>query len=402
MVYETGANTGIFAGNVKFGADNSDSDKKTIRIKGNDNIFAVYTDERNANNKINTVITAVSSFQYSEARIQTSAVNDEGTGNMLEIIIDELDANNPYIQNRIIAKVGSGDSYDEIKLYLEETGINTGRFQCKLYFTENETSRRALQLSETDNINIRYIDVTTPAGDAKEIRKTIKWTFQRTTLKIDKESYMGYNSSAKILLINMDLNKDISKIDTVNVKANSLSSGDVRLELRETKADSGEFAGTLHFGKSSSSNEGIVKVNGQDTVTVLYTNNKDNTDFAECSAAWSPHNGQVTLDKHEYKGSNAPVKIKIVDWDIAENTDEKDKTYVIARVLGSPKYVRVDLAEVGRNSGTFAGTLYINGSGENSPYIRLNSGDKLEIVYRDEDTLSGIDEDRTVYAGWTE
>lgn len=402
LVYETGANTGLFSGSIKFSTDNSDSDKKTIRISGNDNIVASYIDERTADNKANAAITAASSFQFSEAKIQTSAINDEGTGNMLVIIIEDPDVNNPVIQDKIIAKVGSGNSYDDLTLHLVETGTNTGKFQFKLYFTKNETGGRSLQLSEIDKINIKYIDNTNPTEDVKEIVKTINWTFQSTILTMDKEAYIGYNSSAKILLSNMDLNKDFNRIDVVDVKVGSLSSGGIRLELKETGGDSGEFTGTLYFGKSSSNNERVIKVKGEDTVDIIYTNSNDKNDFVECSAVWSPQNGQVTLDKQVYKGSNAPVKIAVMDWDIAENSKERDETSIIAKVLGSARYIHVTLTETRSNSGIFTGTLYIDGKGGNRPSIRLKPGDKLEIVYTDKDTLSGSEEDRIVYADWIE
>ena len=402
MLYETGANTGVFSRDINFSTHNTDSNRKTIKVSGNDNIFASYIDERTADNKINTIITAVSSFQFSEAKIQTSAFNDEGTGNMLEITIEDLDKNNPAIIDRIIAKAGSGNRYDDLTLKLEETGVDTGKFECKLYFTEYETRGQLLHLSEIDKANIKYLDETTPEGDSKEITKTINWTFQGTILKLDKEAYYGYNSPAKILLTNMDLNKNSKKIEYVRIKANSNSSGDVRLELRETSSDSGEFSGTLYFGKSSNNKERIIKVKGEDSISILYTPEEDKSDFIECGAAWSPHNGQITLDKHEYKGSNVPVKITVMDWDIAENLKERDQTHVIARVMGSSGYKRVTLTETRSNSGIFIGTLYINGSGSKRPSIQLNPGDKLEVIYTDEDTIGGINEDRTVYAEWTE
>jgi len=402
MLIETGANTGVFSRDIKFSTYNTDSNRNTIKVSGNDNIFAYYRDERTADDKVNTIISAVSSFQFSEGKIQTSAVNDEGTGNMLEITIEDLDKNNPAIIDRIIVNAGSGNSYDDLKLILEETGVDTGKFECKLYFTEYETRGQLLHLSEIDKVNIKYLDETTPEGDSKEITKTISWTFQGTTLKLDKEAYFGYNSPAKILLTNMDLNKNSKKIEYVKIKANSNSSGDVRLELRETSADSGEFSGTLYFGKSSNNKNGIIKVKGEDSINILYIPEEDKSDFVECGAAWSPHNGEITLDSNEYKGSNVPVKITVTDWDVAENLKERDQTHVIARVMGSSGYKRVNLTETRINSGIFTGTLYINGSGSRRPSIQLNPGDKLEVVYTDEDTISGIDEDRTVYAEWTE
>lgn len=401
IAVETGVNTGVFSGSFRFSADNTDSDKDIIKINPTDSILATYIDERNANNVANTASTATASFQFSEAVIQTSAADDEGTGNMLDITITEPDANRPAVKDRIIAKAGSWDSTDDLTLYLEETGSNTGNFKYRLYFTGDNTGSDSLQLSQRDKVNIKYIDNTIPQGGTKEIIKTVKWTFQSTTLKTDKESYTGYNTPLKISLINRDLNKSKKLAEYVKVKV-STSSNSIELRLKETKADSGEFSGTLYFGKSTNRSKGILKVANKDTVVVSYDDKKGKADVTECSAVWSPQDAQITLDKKEYKRNDALVKITVKDWDAADNLDERDIVKVIARIQGSAKYINVTLTETRKNSGVFTGTLYINGSGSNKPSVKLGPADKLEVAYTDKDTTSGNTEDRKAYAAWAE
>ncbi len=400
LAYETGANTGLFSGSINFSIEDSDSEKGIIKINPTDSIIATYIDERTANNIANSVNTATASFRFSEAKIETSAANDEGIGNMLDITITDPDANNPGIKDRIIAKTGSYDRTDDLTLWLVETGYNTGKFKCRMYLNNENTISGSLQVAPTDKVNIKYIDNTVPQGGTKEVRKTIKWTYESTLLKMDKQAYTGYYSSAKISLINMELNKDRDKIEAVDVKVGSPSYNSIKLELKETGADSGEFTGKVYFGKSSKHSEGIVKVVGRDTIIVTYIDKQNDNDTIECYADWSPQDGQVTLDRQEYVGNSAPVKITVKDWDLADDADDKDEIKVKARIQGSLKYTSVTLTETYKNTGTFTGILYINGRGGTKPSIDLSTTDRLEVVYTDEDTTSGSIEDRAVYAAW--
>jgi len=399
LVNETGENTGVFSGSFKFGTGGTDSDKDIIKVSPTDTITASYTDERNLSNITNTVNTANAAFQFSEAAILTSAVNDEGAGNMLDITINDPDANMPDFVDRIIVKVGSGESMNDITLYLDETGTNTGSFKCNLYLIDGESHENSLQMTGADKINIKYTDSTTPEGNVKDIVKTIKWSYQGTILKLDKTGYTGYNSSAKITLNNMDLNKDKKKIDFVEVKVNTSSSG-IKLKLTETSADSGEFSGTLNFGRFSKSSNGVIRVVNNDTVTVTYSNKKDKSDNIECSSTWSPQDGTISLDREDYKENNTPVNITVKDSDIDVDPGKNDTVKVIARIQGSAKYTSVTLTETYNNSGVFTGTIYINGSGRSKPSIALKPGDKLEVIYVDKATSTGNDENRTAYATW--
>lgn len=399
-VYETGINTGVFSGSINFSTDATDRNKPAIKIKSTDNITATYIDEKTANNTTNMAIAATAGFQFAEATIQTSAVNDEGTGNMLEITINEPDANNPKTPDRIIARAGSGTRTDDLTLWLDETGTDTGSFKTRLFFNGNKTVLGSLQVAPSDKINIKYVDKTVPQGNIKEVIKTVKWTYQSSILKLDKAAYTGYNSTAKITLINMELNKDDKKTEYVDVKVSSLSSNSLNLKLKETSVNSGEFSGTLHFGKSTNRSEGIIKVADNDTILVSYTNKKDKDDIAESSAEWSPQDARITLDRQEYKGNNVPVTITVEDLDSANDTSKKDTVRVIARMEGSSKSVSVTLTETKNNSGIYTGILYINGSSGNKPSITLSPADKLEVTYTDRDTKSGRSENRTAYATW--
>lgn len=399
-LYETGTGTGVFTNSFSFSSSTSDNSKGVLRISAKDTIIADYKDAVNSENIYGKAVTATAAFQLTEAVIETSAENDSGAGNVLDITITEPDANNPGIKDTIIAKVGSGNSSDDLTIYLQETGNNTGKFKFSLYFTEGTTNGQLLNMSGSDKINIKYVDQTVPQGGTKEIVKTINWKYQSSILSLDKEVYTGYNTSAKVSLFNMDLNDDSNKVEYIDVDIETGKSKSIRLKLKETKASSGNFTGTLYFGRTSNSNNSTIKMSGNDSITVSYTSETDEDDVVECYADWSPHDGEITLNKEEYCGKEAPVVITLKDWDIADNSKAKDEVKVLAKIPGTSKTKYVTLTETNRNTGIFTGTLYINGG--KSPSLKINPGDKIEVEYTDEDTTSGSKQDITTNtAVWT-
>ena len=341
------------------------------------------------------------SLNYTTAVIETSALNDSGEGNMLQITITEPDANNPDRIDIISAKAGSGSSKNDLTIYLRETGINTGVFKYTLYFSSKKTNKQLLTMSGQDKVNIKYVDKTVPQGGVKDIVKTISWEYQSTVLTLDKEAYTGYNDTAEILLLNMELNRDSDKVEYVDVKVSTNHSNGFKLELKETKTNSGVFKGTINFGRPSKKGKNIAKVSGNDSITVSFKNSRDKSDTAECYAAWSPQDGQITLDREEYSGIASPVEITLTDWDIAEDTSRKEKAKVVARLKGAAKGVPVILNETSTKSGIFTGTIYINGDDRKQTSINLKPKDILEVVYTDRDTTTGAEAQRIAAAVWT-
>ncbi len=386
---ETGLNTGIFSGAFKFSTTVSNSKNGVIKVGSSSSITAAYKGA-----------TAKAAFKFIEAVIATSAANDAGEGNMLDIIIYEPDNNNPDVKDRITTKIGSGSSNDDLTVSLEETGVNTGEFKQTVYFTDKESNEKQLYMDGMDKINIKYTDKTVPEGSSKEVLKTIRWDYQSSLITLDKKSYVGYNSSAKITLYNMELNKHSDRSESVDVDVETGHSEDLRLKLEETKSNSGVFTGTIYFGQSTKRSNKIIKMTGEDSITISFTNPKKKSDIIECSADWSPQDGKLTLNRQVYSGNGAAVAVTLEDWDAADDSAVKDDITVTAMVPGTSKKKTFTLTETKKESGVFTGTLYING-GDKSPSIELQAGETLQITYTDKNTKSGVEEIRTVSAVWT-
>lgn len=398
--YETGSNTSTFAGSFRFNTNKSNVGDVIIKVNPTDNIYASYIDEMDENGTVNVNVVAASTFQFAEAEIKTSASKDEGTGCLLTITIDDPDENNPKIKDRLLAKASSGNGAQEMTIRLVETGTNTGSFKGKLLLNDEMTTAKSLRVKDSDIISIKYIDKTVPQGGTAEIVKDVKWTYIGTLLKTDKREYSGYNSPAKITMTDYRLNTDDEKAEKIFVRVTTSDSKGLKLELKENSFDSGEFTGTLYFGKTSKASKGILKVVNNETITVTYVNPKDEDDFAECYATWSFQDGRLNLDKQQYMGDNVQVKVSLNDPDLNEKPTTKEDIRVVARLKGGGSEINVVLEETSRDSERFTGTFYINGTGSNKPSLKLNPGDSFEVVYADEKTKSGKNEDRIQSAVW--
>lgn len=398
--YETGPNTSTFEASFRFSTDKSNIGDAIIKVNPTNNIYAEYIDEIDETGAVNVRVISTSTFQFSEAVIKTSAKNDEGEGCLLTITIDDPDENNPNKKDRILAKASSGNGTQEMTIRLDETGKNTGSFKCNLLLNDEMTTAKSLRVKGSDIISIKYADKTVPQGGTAEIVKDVKWTYIGTLLKTDKKEYYGYNSSAKITLTDYRLNTDDEKAEKTFVKVTTSDSRGIKLELKETSSDSGVFTGTLYFGKTSKASKRTLRVVDNETITVTFTNPKNKDDIVVCYAAWSFQDGQLKLDKQQYMGDNVQVKITLNDTDLNENPAVKEGIKVIARLQGGGNEISVVLEEASKNSERFTGTFYINGTGSNKPSLKLNPGDKFEVVYTDEKTKSGRSEDRIQSAVW--
>lgn len=398
---EIGFNSGIFSGSFKFSTAASNSVIGTIKVGASSNLTAEYTDLTNLENSLNTIVSAKAAFMFTEAVIETTAVNDYGTGNMVDIIIHEPDNNNPDRIDTITAKVGAGSSSDDLTVRLEETGINTGEFRRTVHFTDRKSNRNLLYMLGMDKVNIKYVDHTIPQGGSTEIIKSIGWEYQSTVITLDRESYAGYNTSAEITLYNMELNNYADRKESIYVDVETNNSKELYLELTETGKSTGIFRGKINFGRSSDKKNNTLKMKGEDSILVSYVNRRDKSDIAQCFAEWSPHDGKLILNRQTYSGTAAVVEVTLEDWDVAENSAVRDEVKVIARVPGTSKKRTLTLTETKRDSGIFTETFYINGGDGKFPSIEMQQGDVLEVAYTDEDTTSGLEETRTASAVWT-
>ncbi|KUO75953.1 MAG: hypothetical protein APF77_24315 [Clostridia bacterium BRH_c25] len=405
-LYETKADSGIFSADISFSTYSSNAARNTLKIAPKSDFKVLYNDEWNEMNKKNVPVEATAKFQLVEGVISTSAEEGSDLNGSITITVKDPDGDISNQKNTLPVNITSGSSSKGLTLWLVETGASSGSFRGTLYFSTRQVEDKdkrdvTLIVSQGDEIKITYNDTTVPEGKSLKISRTYTWSHQKAEIKLDKDSYSGYNSCANITIIDAEANRNPKSIDSVKVKISGDSMPEFTVTINETKADSGQFKGQVYFGRQESRTTNKLKVAAGDTFYVVYEDQGDYSFGAvETAAEWYPQNAELKLDRDSYYGNDAKVGITVKDWDMAANINEKDNITVFVGIAGNPPMLKLSLTETGKNTGIFTGTLAVNGTSSRYSNLRLKDGEVLEVKYTDEDNTEGISVERKASAVW--
>lgn len=403
-LYESGVNTGVFTADLQFSKNTSGADRNTIKVGPASNIKVLYSDDWNAENVRYKAISAEAVFRFAEGALTISGSDGQELNNSIVINVKDPDADLSIQQNTIPVKVTSSKNSQSLTLWLEETGASSGSFKGTLYFSAVEVQDKAMKdvtliVSPGDVIEITYNDMTVPEGKSPLISESFTWMYQEAEVSFNKESYSGYNSSADIIIKDSEANKDPKAADKIKVKLSGTSMQEFTVTISETSTDSGQFRGTIYFGKQGNLSKGIVKVVPGDIIRLVYEDQGEyGSNAIEAAAVWQPSDGSLELNRQEYSGNAAEVKITLKDMDIGNDSATKTAVVFIS-ITGRPGQMRLSLVQSG-DSGTFTGNLIINGAKSKYLNLKLQDGDQLEVKYMDEDNTENVAVEREASAVW--
>ena len=401
---ETGLNTGTFTNTLRFTNQNSSQQDNSIKVATKSTVNVSYTDEWASNNAKYIKISKTISFQYSEAVIGFTTDRPEGFANSLYYGLGDQDANRTSSQEYVTLKVTSTSNATPLILTPLETSGNSGSFEGRIYFSEtkhikDEDKDDTIFVQQGDNITFSYIDNTTPDGTTKVIEKTAIWSYSMADISLDKDNYTGYNSVVTVTIKDSEANKALNSRDTLRVGVFSASSSGFTMDIDETGLDTGVFSGSFTLVKTNSKKTSQLYVQSGDKITVKYSDQgKVNAGVVYDYADFVASNGNISLDKSSYVGSNAAAIITVTDWDEAISPSSKDKIRIDIIIDGST-IKNIELVETGNHTGTFTGTLNINNN--INPAISLKEGQKFEVYYKDNSTTSRSWADCKASATWT-
>ncbi len=405
-LYETETDSGIFNGDIFFSNYSSSSDWNTLKVASKSDFKVIYWDDRNEMNEKYVPVDAGAKFQFAEGVLSISGGAQSGKNDSITITVKDSDADTNDQRNTLPVNITSHSTGEAITLWLEETGKSSGSFKRALYFSTKKVTDKAkkdvtLLVSQGDAIEITYKDTTVPDGQPLTIRELYTWSYREAVVVLDESSYTGYNSSTTVSVNDSEANCNPKSIDKVKIRVSSTSMPEFTMLISETKADSGIFKGTIHFGRQGNRSEGILKVSAGDKINVSY---EDQGEYSygtvEATAVWNPHDAELKLDSDIYYGNNAEVDITVKDWDMAENSDEKDSIAVSVGIAGKSTVLKLPLKETGKDTGVFTGTFAINSSNSKYMKLRLLDGEELEVIYVDQDNSEGRTVERRASAVW--
>ena len=156
MLFETGANTGIFKADVRLSPDLSKF-AGDMQVRRDDSITASFRIDAD------NVITETASIAYHEG-VASFDKNSYSITDEAKITIRDRDASrNPDGPDTILVKIKSDTDPNGLTINIREVDNNSGIFEERLLFTLKDiSSGNRLKVSEGDTISVRYTDNTLP------------------------------------------------------------------------------------------------------------------------------------------------------------------------------------------------------------------------------------------------
>jgi len=156
MLFETGANTGIFKADIRLSPDLSKF-AGDMQVRRDDSITASFRIDAD------NVITETASIAYHEG-VASFDKNSYSITDEAKITIRDRDASrNPDGPDTILVKIKSDTDPNGLTINIREVDNNSGIFEERLLFTLKDiSSGNRLKVSEGDTISVRYTDNTLP------------------------------------------------------------------------------------------------------------------------------------------------------------------------------------------------------------------------------------------------
>ncbi len=156
MLFETGANTGVFKADIRLSPDLSKF-AGDMQVRRDDSITASYRVDAD------NVVTETASITYHEG-VAAFDKNSYSITDEAKITVRDRDASrNPDGPDTLLVKIKSDTDPAGLTINMREVDSNSGTFEERLFFTIDDiSSGNRLKVSEGDTISVRYTDNTLP------------------------------------------------------------------------------------------------------------------------------------------------------------------------------------------------------------------------------------------------
>jgi hypothetical protein len=156
MLFETGANTGIFKADIRLSPDLSKF-HGDMQVRRDDGITASYRVDAD------NVVTETASISYHEG-VAAFDKNSYSITDEAKVTVRDRDASrNPDGPDTLLVKIKSDTDPAGLTINMREVDSNSGTFEERLFFTIDDiSSGNRLKVSEGDTISVRYTDNTLP------------------------------------------------------------------------------------------------------------------------------------------------------------------------------------------------------------------------------------------------
>ncbi len=403
---ETGIKTGIFTATIPttFGTTKGSNGKNvTFNTQANDTIVISYLDSLQGNGGSATIIAKTAVIGGHTANLSGTTSILPGASIIDTLIDQDLNKDTTRIETYFLRDTSSNGQIDTV--LFTETGIKTGIFTATIPTT----------FGTTKGSNGKNVTFNAQAGDTLYLtyKDTLASNGGSGTTKVLKTPVIGGNTAtltgtlsilpgASIIdtLIDQDLNKDTTRIETYFLRDTS-SNGQIDTVLfTETGIKTGIFTATIPttFGTTKGSNGKNVTFNAQagDTLYLTYkdtlaSNGGSGTTKVLKTAVVGGHTATLSGTASILPG--ASIIDTLTDQDLNKNATAAE-TYFLRDTSSNGQIDTVLFTETGVNTGIFTATIpttFGTTKGSNGKNVTFNAqaNDTIVISYLDSVKANG-------------
>ncbi len=417
LLNETGNNTGMFS-NASLNFSEA-GDPLKLNVSDGCYINISYND---TNTSLGNVSTWFNDTYGTYKKTRTGTVGlwelNPTVGESGNITLTDYDRNVTAGYDTVNVDVWSNTSEAEsetITVTLNQTSPTAETFNGTLRFStaESNESNNQIQISDGDNVTIKYVDPLNRSGLQETFTNNSAWVVVRYSgaVTFDKTRY-NPTETALITLSDQDLNAEtgIAETRTVNVNSSAYGTG-ITVTLKETGANTGIFNRTITFTLAPSpANESgrIINVTIGGTINVTYVDAVNETGATDVNIIANAGIVKATTDvlslDRTYYNAAATATINVTDADL--NTDsELAEVYNAGTSPWSNVSVNsssdltgfnVSIEETGDNTGIFFGTFTFNttiaASDATNKILKVANNDTINITYINTKNVTGAQE----------
>ena len=352
-------NNGTYSGTLNFSTTVAGND--TIRVVDGDLVTITYKDAMPVGDRSVKII-----WTGARGTVALDKAAYSSIAAPMTITVTDLDMGAPTLDVDIITTTYNSQKTTVI---LKAVAGSYGTYSGKVYFTAGPSAGNdSIRVKDGDVVTVTYNDDVPPGTTALA---TAVWHGVAGIVTATPAAFIGLNTYMTITLKDSDVT-DPSV--TVKVKSQKDTAG-ISVVLKLVAGSAGTYSGQVCFSlQGSSSTQGTLVVQNNDTVTILY-NDIAPAAVRKATATWNGASAKLTVDSASYHGTTGKMTITLADNDVMD-------TSVVVTVKSTKDTVGIPVTLIGSKF-SFSGQVGFSMGASSASAIAVKDSDVVTVSYSD-------------------
>jgi hypothetical protein len=352
-------NNGTYSGTLNFSTTVAGND--TIRVVDGDLVTITYKDAMPVGDRSVKII-----WTGARGTVALDKAAYSSIAAPMTITVTDLDMGAPTLDVDIITTTYNSQKTTVI---LKAVAGSYGTYSGKVYFTPGASAGNdSIRVKDGDVVTVTYNDDVPPGATASA---TAVWHGVAGIVTATPAAFIGLNTYMTITLKDSDVT-DPSV--TVKIKSQK-DTGGISVVLKPVAGSAGTYSGQVCFSlQGSSSTQGTLVVQNNDTVTILY-NDIAPAAVRKATATWNGASAKLTVDSASYHGITGKMTITLADDDVMD-------TSVVVTVKSTKDTVGIPVTLIGSKF-SFSGQVGFSMGASSASAIAVKDSDVVTVSYSD-------------------